>query len=185
MEITNEIKQQMNLKKGLFKGFKLLSGDELYKTCAIASKIANLMKDFKESEQAEADKDKHIKESIDYWKDYFNRYMTDTVEAYFFTIDNCTYLCYEDLDDGYRSYAHCLKLPVLDSCINFPEPIEIEYTEDYSETRNYCNPDGEIIYLLEVIKGTEEVISVFTDYSDSYYPSGVVFYKPENLVVEN
>lgn len=94
-----------------------------------------------------------------------------------FVLDGVTYSAIEDPNDGYRSAMQELK--VSDFVVtNVFTPVQVmcvkrigRYRDDYDILDCYDTKNGKLI------------LSVGTDHSDSYYPSFISDFSPENMSI--
>lgn len=102
-------------------------------------------------------------------------------EAVVLTIDGQDYIAHPDPDDGYRSYATIYATDKPIQRFFFPEQdvmiknyhvdaVVDDYFYDRKDWLEILNPET-----------NELILSVGTDYSDSYYPMAIFKYNPENL----
>lgn len=93
-----------------------------------------------------------------------------------FTLDGVTYTAIENPEDGYRSCMERLTIAT------YPCKTEIPDTEVVGR----MDPDNKdtLITFIDCNTG-KDVLCVGTDYSDSYYPSFVYSWFPENLSCNN
>ena len=87
-----------------------------------------------------------------------------------FILDNIIYTVIEDPIDGYRS------------CIGEILIGKIEVKNTFKKVKVFCsiNYDEDMLTMIDVKTG-KTIIEVGTEYSDSYYPSFVNYWKPDNL----
>lgn len=92
-------------------------------------------------------------------------------------LDDKIYSCYEDPDDGYRSYS-IIRAGVPNNiekkCTNIfpPQPVNVQFEEHYNIWDcKITNKDGDLI------------LRVGTDELDDYYPTAIFEYHPENLPI--
>jgi hypothetical protein len=102
------------------------------------------------------------------------------LDGFAIVIDGKTYLAVEDSDDGYRSYASLRPLGEGENVevINQFEP-QLVYAESFRDFDTDSDIDSKVIVLKN--KFNQTVLEISTDYSDNYYPVGIVRYYPENL----
>ena len=95
-----------------------------------------------------------------------------------FVLDGKTYKATEDPSDGYRSY--CGDIEVCEEKVSntFPPQRVLARMEENN------NSENDIIEFIDVVTG-KIVLEVGTDNSDSYYPTCVMSWKPENLAINN
>lgn len=104
------------------------------------------------------------------------------LDGYAIIIDGNVYLAVEDHDDGYRSYAYLAdgnKYGVEISNQFEPQLVYAETGTEKVEEDDWTLRDASYFRLKNQYGQT--VLEVSTDYSESYYPLGVVEYHPENL----
>jgi len=96
-----------------------------------------------------------------------------------FELDGITYVAQENPDDGYRSFMDDIFITDERPSNVFP-PCEVVGT-----MRRYAgyNTEAEgLIDFIDIITG-KPVLSVGTDWSDSYYPYAVFEFMPENMAI--
>lgn len=110
---------------------------------------------------------------------------TESVESYGvfedcntinFVLDGKTYTAVEDPEDGYRSAMGEIKVSDF-KVSNLFAPIRV-----FASMRVTKYDDSDILDFHD-LKNGKVVLSVGTDYSDSYYPSYVADFTPENMHV--
>lgn len=97
-----------------------------------------------------------------------------SVNQFFFTLDDVTYVATEDENDGYRS---CMaKLEILGV-----KPVTMFDPIDVVGHMEKCD-NGDILEMIDIRNG-KTVLRVGTDSYDSYYPCFINEWIPENLAV--
>lgn len=104
----------------------------------------------------------------------------DDGDGVIIVLDDKIYSCYEDPDDGYRSYSVIragVPYNVEKKCTNIfpPQPVNVKF-EEY--TGNYNSWDCKITN-----KDGDLILRVGTDEYDDYYPKAIFEYYPENLPI--
>lgn len=91
-----------------------------------------------------------------------------------FTLDGITYIATEDENDGYRS------------CMEGIEVTTQKISNIFNPVKVLCKMSDErdTLEVIDFYNG-KLVIEVGTDYSESYYPSFIDYYQPENMSVNN
>lgn len=95
-----------------------------------------------------------------------------------FILDGVTYTALEDDNDGYRSAMN--EVRVSDAALgnSFP-PVQVMCVMRQDEYKTF-----DILDCYDVRNG-KRVLSVGTDYNDSYYPSFVSDFTPENMHIND
>lgn len=97
-----------------------------------------------------------------------------TVNQFFFTLDDVTYVATEDENDGYRSCMAKLEILNAKPVIMF-DPIDVVCHMQKDD-------NSDILEMIDIRNG-KTVLLVGTDYYDSYYPCFISEWIPENLAV--
>ena len=84
-------------------------------------------------------------------------------------LDGDIYYCYENPDDGYRSYVKTIELAGLGQ----PLLKQFEYDVDISR---YVSGQNEINYDILIQYEGKNIFECYTDNSDNYYPVGNIEY---------
>lgn len=99
-------------------------------------------------------------------------------------LDGDIYYCYENPDDGYRSYSVIEKAKSLDEIkcdhqlATFPpQEVYVKFTDKKDELGD---PSWECLITNEY---NELILKVGTDNYDDYYPMAIFEYHPENLLI--
>ena len=100
-------------------------------------------------------------------------YSVENCRTISFTLDNKTYTAYEDLEDGYRSCMRYLKIS------------EKPTKNSFASVKVMARMRDEEVFQLLDIKTGKVVLEVGTDRFDSYYPSFVSNFSPENMACNN
>lgn len=93
-----------------------------------------------------------------------------------FALDGTTYTVVEDPSDGYRSAMREIKVSAFKITNKFKA---VKVVATMRKSQGYSD-DYDILDLIDVVTG-KIVLSVGTDHRDSYYPSFVSDWQPENL----
>lgn len=107
----------------------------------------------------------------------------DGYEGYYIIIDNTIYAFEIDPDDGWRSYGN-LYIPenvlVNDIKNRFPAQ-EVVITQHHRE-----HTDGnKQFYTITDVKTGKVILEIGNDYTDSYYPTAICHYYPENMAINH
>jgi hypothetical protein len=100
----------------------------------------------------------------------FNTSSDNDSNTAIFVLDDITYMAIEDPDDGYRSSMNKIII-TNEKCTN---KIPVHFVNG--------EIDDEVINFIDIVT-KETVLSIGTDYSDSYYPSFVDYFNPTNLAI--
>ena len=104
-----------------------------------------------------------------YTLDAYDRYYHNEINGAFFRINKKTFLVTENPEDGYRSS--------LGSILNTPHNFE----NVFQPIKVHINKkDDDIIQMVNVSNGLT-IFEFGTNYSDSWYPSFVCDFNPENI----
>jgi len=152
-------------------GLKNLSTEEANKYLALIQANQRMEKDFTD----ESEETYELPGS--YWEGgKFSDKWTE--EIYLVSMKNKNfydnYFCFVDRDDGYRSYARASMLPIkdhpmMDNLKSYNLDVEIVPSASKGDIKNQL-----------VLKCRDKLIfECKTDYSDSYYPLGIIY---DNLV---
>ena len=101
----------------------------------------------------------------------------ESVGVILFIIDGITYKAVENPDDGYRSYCKGLEITEDKISNTFPPQSvlgKMKEEDDYGK--------HDIIEFVDVVTG-KVVLEVGTADTDDYYPCCVMYWKPENLAI--
>lgn len=109
-------------------------------------------------------------ESINVWGD---RYRFGTV--FNMVLDGTTFSVIEDPEDGYRSAMREIRATDISRVSNMFPPVKVMGTMSDDE-------DEHILNLIDVETG-RVVISVGTEYHDSYYPMFIAEFDPRNMSI--
>lgn len=153
------------MKTGILKAVENISLEKYKKIFTIYKRLNNMEQDFSENDIESGIVDENEDEY-----DYRN-----IGQIYAITIDDKTYIIYEDLDDGFRSLSYIEEYPELKSITPLIRPIKVVYgkiDDDASQTNKF---------LILNQKNCSLIFETYTDYSDSYYPLGIIHYHPENI----
>jgi hypothetical protein len=116
----------------------------------------------------------HMLSAVDFnQKAVENAYGVDDMRnAISFVLDGVTYTAYEDESDGYRSYLDAIIVS------------DVEISNQFEPTQVYASysMDESVLAFYDTITN-DVVLEVGTDHSDSYYPSFVYRFLPENLAI--
>ena len=120
---------------------------------------------------------KHILSGVEIGIDTFKIWDEDEQCNYIkFTLDGVTYMAIENPDDGYRSCMEKLIIATHPCGTTIPD----------TEVVGRMDPDNKDSLITFIDCGTgKDVLCVGTDYGDSYYPSFVYSWFPENLSCNN
>jgi hypothetical protein len=102
----------------------------------------------------------------------------ESVNCFSFTLDEKTYSAIEDKDDGYRS--NMKEIVVTDKLSNTFAPIRV--LASMQDKGQYDSKYNDILELRDVKNG-KIILSVGTNHEDSYYPSFIASWVPENASV--
>lgn len=103
-----------------------------------------------------------------------------TMNVMLFCIDGVVYGAYEDPSDGYRSYGYIEKYEGDAKLYMFsPQPVMIWHDD---KTREEDHTDESVLRMVDFKTG-KEILTVGTNYDESYYPYCIFHYQPENLYI--
>lgn len=156
--------------------------DKAKKVLAMLNKLQTIGNEFEENSIKVYDKHGTEVEDCSYNKVEYGEGWCEQV--YFITMKNkdsyYNWICYVDMDDGYRSYAGLYKINHKELCLakNLEAfNLNCSYIENKSIEKEVKDSwvDKKIYDIHLKIKCKHKTIfECYTDYSDSYYPIGII-----------
>ena len=156
--------------------------DRAKKVLAMLHKLQTINNEFEESSIKVYDKHGTEVEDCSYNKSEYSEGWCEQV--YFITMKKgdlyYNWICYVDMDDGYRSYAGLYQIKHKELCLtkNLEAfDLNCSYTENQSIEKEVKDSwvDKKIYKIHLNIKCKHKIIfECYTDYSDSYYPNGII-----------